>query len=116
MGLVNQQAPPGLTPSNEQLEYTHRTLSMGDELEWDSQGRVVLPAKLLSRAKLGTEVTLIGANEHLELWNRAKWTAHQDALISKSAAIDVWAQKSLGQPIAGQTDAGQRKSENKDAT
>ncbi|MGA2439970.1 MAG: hypothetical protein ABSH08_03360 [Tepidisphaeraceae bacterium] len=114
MGLVNQQAPPGLTPSLEQLQYTHRTLSMADELEWDSQGRVVLPAKILSRAELGTVVTLIGANEHLELWNRAKWTAYREKLISRSVEIQGWAQNSLGQPNAGQV-SGQPKPENRDA-
>ncbi|MGD0389530.1 MAG: hypothetical protein ABSC42_11300 [Tepidisphaeraceae bacterium] len=116
MHLVIKQDPTRLTPSTEQLEHTHRTLSMADRLEWDSQGRIVLPAKILSRAELGTVVTLIGAKEHLELWNRAKWTAYQETLISKSDEIDGWAQKSLGQPNSGQTDSGQPKSENKPAT
>ena len=98
MRLVNKHAPARLAPTQEQLQHTHRTLSMSAELEWDSQGRVVLPEKLLDDAELGKVVTLIGAKDHLELWDRAKWTDYKQTLMSKSAEIDGWAQKSLGQP------------------
>jgi MraZ protein len=39
-------------------------------LETDNQGRILLPDRLLKRAGIEKEVTLIGVQDHLELWNR----------------------------------------------
>jgi len=33
-----------------------------------SQGRVVLPEKSMQRAKVGRNVTLVGNNDHIEIW------------------------------------------------
>jgi MraZ protein len=79
MGLVKQGAPAVLAPDEQQLKFTYETLSIADELEWDNQGRVVLSEKILGRANLGKEVTLVGANEHLELWNRTAWVAFRES-------------------------------------
>jgi transcriptional regulator MraZ len=103
--MVNQQAPPLLEPSEEQQEYSRFNQGMGAELEWDNQGRVVLPEEILGTAALGKEVTLVGAQEHLELWNRAKWTAYRERLIANADAIKAWAQKSHAQPKSESKDA-----------
>jgi MraZ protein len=42
-------------------------------LELDRQGRVTLPAKHLSYAGVTHDVTVIGAQDHLEIWDRARW-------------------------------------------
>ena len=42
----------------------------------DKQGRVHLPAPLVAHGKLGKDVTLIGSNDHLEIWDRAAWADH----------------------------------------
>ena len=39
----------------------------------DKQGRVHLPAPLARHAGLSKDVTLIGNNDHLEIWDRAAW-------------------------------------------
>jgi DNA-binding transcriptional regulator/RsmH inhibitor MraZ len=59
-------------------------------LEWDNQGRVVLSEKVLSRARLGKEVTLVGANEHLELWNRSAWVDFRESGFetARRSAVD----------------------------
>lgn len=104
--LVNKHAPPELTPDAKQLKYTHRTLSMADEIEWDSQGRVVLPEKILKPAGLGKEVkevTLIGAKDHMELWHRSKWQIYREKLIEQSDEIEGWAQSELGTAEAEKT-------------
>jgi MraZ protein len=99
--LLNLQIGPDLTPSEQLMNYTHLKLSLADELEWDSQGRVVLTERILTRAKLGKEirdVMLVGSKDHLELWQRDKWIEHRDKLIADSQAIEEWAQKTLRQP------------------
>jgi MraZ protein len=41
--------------------------------ELDKQGRVVLPQHLIEHAGLERELTVLGMNDHLEIWNRATW-------------------------------------------
>lgn len=42
----------------------------------DSQGRMIVPTNLLSHAGLEKEVTVIGAGDHIEIWNTATWNAY----------------------------------------
>jgi MraZ protein len=53
----------------------------------DKQGRVVIPALLLEREGIGREVTVTGVYDHLEIWDRAKWAAQQQAV--EGSAEDV---------------------------
>jgi MraZ protein len=39
----------------------------------DKQGRVLLPAALIRHGRLAREVTVVGNNDHLEIWDRAAW-------------------------------------------
>lgn len=98
--LLNLQVGPDLSPSEELLDYTHYKLSLAEELEWDGQGRVVLPDEMLKSSGIGKEVTLIGAKDHLELWNRQKWLERKELLIAQSAKIERWAQETLRQPAS----------------
>lgn len=45
------------------------------ELDFDGQGRIVLPKALLDYAELesDSEVILIGAGDHFEIWNKSVW-------------------------------------------
>jgi MraZ protein len=40
----------------------------------DRQGRILIPTYLRDYAHLNTEVTIIGANTRLELWDPERWT------------------------------------------
>jgi MraZ protein len=39
----------------------------------DKQGRVLLPAPLIQHGQLVKDVTVVGNNDHLEIWDRAAW-------------------------------------------
>lgn len=45
------------------------------ECEPDAQGRVLVPAMLREQKSLGTDVVLVGAIDHFELWPAAAWQA-----------------------------------------
>jgi transcriptional regulator MraZ len=47
--------------------------SGGAEAVPDKQGRVMLPAALITHAKLGREVVVAGVRDHLEIWDRTAW-------------------------------------------
>lgn len=55
--------------------------------ELDRQGRMVLPAALLERAGIAREVTIAGVDDHLEIWDRARWQAHMHEV--EGSAEDV---------------------------
>ncbi len=50
--------------------------AMARLLKPDKQGRVVLPEKSVQRAAAEGEVTLVGINDHIEIWPRQEWEAH----------------------------------------
>jgi MraZ protein len=39
----------------------------------DSQGRILIPERVLRRSKVSKDVVLIGVQDHLELWNRSEF-------------------------------------------
>ena len=54
-----------------------RMFSGATQGELDRQGRLVLPVKLLEKAEITREVTVIGVHDHLELWDRSTWQQKQ---------------------------------------
>jgi len=83
------QAPVDMTPGEDLLAFDQLHFAMASKLPWDKQGRVLIPEKTLKRASVGKEVTLIGARDHLELWNRADWELRREELERRSAEIAV---------------------------
>jgi MraZ protein len=57
----------------------------GSDVELDKQGRIVIPANLLTG--LGREVTVLGVYDHLEVWDRAAWRDQRQTV--EGSAEDV---------------------------
>jgi MraZ protein len=59
----------------------------------DTAGRVPLQTFLMEHGKLEREVTVVGAGNHLQIWNREAWSAYNDQLAEDmsdiSAAFDA---------------------------
>lgn len=49
-------------------------------LELDAQGRVRLPLELVTLARLGKEIVLIGVRDHLEVWSKEAWDRYVESL------------------------------------
>ena len=58
-------------------------------LELDRQGRVTLPMKHLKYAGMTRDVTVIGAQDHLEIWDRAAWARYLARLEEEADATAV---------------------------
>ena len=65
--------PAELTPEEDSLAFDQMNFAMASRIEWDKAGRILIPDKTLKRGETGKDVTLIGARNHLELWNRTDW-------------------------------------------
>jgi transcriptional regulator MraZ len=87
--------PAEMTPDDDMLAYTHLKFSLADRIEWDEQGRVVFPEKMLRRAQIDKDITLAGAWDHLELWNRHAWEAHSNELVDRSPDLETKARERL---------------------
>ena len=48
------------------------------ECELDKQGRILIAPSLRERAQLDGDIMLAGANNRIEIWNRAKWNEEMD--------------------------------------
>jgi DNA-binding transcriptional regulator/RsmH inhibitor MraZ len=84
--LTAAQVKPKLNPTPAELIQHHRNFSLVDRLEWDKQGRILIPGKYLSWGrKIGREVTLVAAFDHLELHNRTDWAAYREQLLAEPA-------------------------------
>lgn len=51
------------------------------ELEFDRQGRVLIPAVLRQYANLEKETVVVGANDRVEIWSRSEWDAYNDEFM-----------------------------------
>lgn len=57
-------------------------LSMASEQEIDGAGRILIPQVLRDYAGSVSEVTLIGAEDHLEIWDTARWEEHRAEVLA----------------------------------
>ena len=77
-----EQVPAELTPGRDRLASDRRLFGTASRLEWDKQGRVLIPDKMRQRTALQKEVTLVGVRDHLEIWNRPDWEAERERLFA----------------------------------
>lgn len=51
----------------------------------DRQGRITIPARLREYAGLGKDVTVVGADARVELWDAAAWERYRDQAMQDFA-------------------------------
>ena len=60
-----------------------RFFGMALELELDSQGRIVIPARFRQYAGLNSEAMVIGTRDRFEVWSTANWQAYTDEMATQ---------------------------------
>lgn len=76
-----------MSPGEDKLAFNQMYFSMASRVEWDKQGRMLVPEISRRKTELGREITMIGVLDHLELWNRNDWELRQEYLYSRSAEL-----------------------------
>jgi MraZ protein len=73
--LDDANALPGLHQEARDLDYV--LSGNAAECTIDTQGRVLIPPHLRARARLTSEVTIIGLRRYFEIWDRATWEEYE---------------------------------------
>ena len=55
----------------------------------DSQGRVTIPPRLREYAALDKDLTIVGADERIEIWDRGAWETYLEQAESEFAGTDA---------------------------
>jgi len=71
-------------------EFVHFVVGGAHETEPDGQGRIGIPSHLREYASLGAEAIVVGASQHLEVWEPGRWRGRIAQL-----------QPSIGDKLAG---------------
>ncbi len=98
-------ASAGLALSSDVARVRRLVFATASRLEPDKQGRVIIPERFMADSKnrdpfteamLTREVTLVGANDRIELWNRQDFVNHMRELLSDRASLQATMQKIFG--------------------
>ena len=65
------------------------------DCEPDSQGRILIPAKLREYAGLTKEVVVVGSFDRVEIWSAERWAAIEDEAFSTGALEQAMAEMGL---------------------
>lgn|GEM_PF-269784 len=103
-------ANAGLAVSPEVARVRRLIFASASRLDMDKAGRVVIPDRFMADSKnrdpfsdamLGRDVTLVGANDRLELWNRNDFYAHMRELLADRGALQQTMQQLFTKPATG---------------
>lgn len=81
-----------LIPDDAQLQFEQVFFTLAEALEMDSQGRVVLPERMMARAGLRREVVICGVRDHAEIRARASFMENLDQAWGQFREIQLKAQ------------------------
>lgn len=80
---TRKEIPPEEQLSEDAHAWRQFELSQSALIDPDSQGRILLPERLLKKTGITKTVTLTGAQDHLEIWDRAEYEQFEAALWDK---------------------------------
>jgi MraZ protein len=88
---AGEEADP--IPSEVQLNHDRRAFALTQVVEPDKAGRILIPPKMRERTGINREVTFLGVRNHIEIWDRAVWTAASEGLLDAAPQIDERARR-----------------------
>ncbi|OGG16268.1 division/cell wall cluster transcriptional repressor MraZ [Candidatus Gottesmanbacteria bacterium RIFCSPHIGHO2_02_FULL_39_11] len=64
----------------EARDIRRKTFSEAEIIKLDSQGRFVMPERMVKRSEMKESVLVIGAGDHFEIWDKTNWEEYRDKL------------------------------------
>lgn len=99
----------GLAIPSEDAKARRLVFAMASRLEPDKQGRVIIPDRFLRSGKnrdpfteaiLDRDVTLVGANDRIELWSREEFMGHMRELYADRGSLQAAMKAVFTKPAA----------------
>lgn len=84
-------APRRVAPADT-LAFARVNFGLAGKVELDRQGRILLSEKMIRRAKLQGQITLVGIVDHLEIWNRQQWELYLEDHLEQHENLLIQAQ------------------------
>ena len=84
--LATKLATLPITQSNTRA-FARLMLAGAMDVEFDSQGRIVIPEYLRKYSELGKEIVIAGLYNRLEIWDTKKWDAYKKITEKDSSKI-----------------------------
>ena len=69
-------------------DFTRMMTSSAHPQTLDKQGRITVPGHLRRYAALDRDVTVVGNDDHLELWATERWDAYYERVVEQFANTD----------------------------
>lgn len=66
---------------------TRFLLGSAMDVEFDKQGRVLVPAALRQHAQLKKEAVVVGGGDRIEIWSREQWDIYNEAIDDNIEAL-----------------------------
>ena len=63
-------------------------LATAAEITFDTAGRVLLPVHLREKTQIAQEVCVIGQNNHVEIWDKHRWSAYEEEVFMNFSEIE----------------------------
>lgn len=71
--IVQQKIATLPTTKKDARNFQRMMLAKADECDLDSQGRILIPSRLVQLAKLEKECVIVGVGNHIEIWAKDRW-------------------------------------------
>jgi MraZ protein len=81
--VTNQELSKPLFSDSIGRDLRRKMCSEAVNLSLDSQGRFVLPDRMIEFAGIKTAIVIIGAGDHFEIWDKQKWEEYRVELKRK---------------------------------
>ena len=95
---------PGMAAPDEAVTFERLSFALASKVELDRQGRLLLNERIRRRANLGTQLTLVGVRDHIELWNTENWEMYLSDNLSQYQNQMMQARKTVLQKQSRETD------------
>ncbi|MBR6902908.1 MAG: division/cell wall cluster transcriptional repressor MraZ [Clostridia bacterium] len=79
----------GQLPSSRSSDVKRFLYDGAFSVEFDTQGRILIPSTLREYAELGSEAHIIGVDTNLEIWNKELWNTENSKYTAEAIASIV---------------------------
>lgn len=79
-GIIETELNRPLFSDRQGRDLRRKMCAEAVNIELDSQGRFIIPERMLTFADIKNKLSVIGAGDHFEIWDKEKWEEYKTAI------------------------------------